>query len=164
MSNNQTQTSDKKTIKELIKLVEESTLTEFEYETNDFRVRLSRNNNNYNPQFIAQPTVQGYAAPAPAPANNDASAKADENKAVDYSKNPNVIKSPMVGVIYLAPEPGAPAYIKEGDMVTADQTLLLIEAMKTFNPVKASKSGKIVKILVSDSTPVEYGEPLLVLE
>ena len=75
-----------------------------------------------------------------------------------------LVKSPLVGTVYLAPEPGAPAFIKAGDTVAEGQTLALIEAMKTFNPVRAPRAGRVVRILVSDGTPVEYGEGLMILE
>ena len=74
------------------------------------------------------------------------------------------VPSPMVGTAYLSPQPGAPAFIKVGDMVREGQTLLIIEAMKVMNPIIAPKSGKVTRILIEDKQPVEYGEPLLVLE
>ena len=76
----------------------------------------------------------------------------------------NALTSPMVGTVYLSPEPKAKAFIKQGQMIKKGDTLLIIEAMKTFNPIKAEKSGKIEKILVNDSEPVEYGQPLLVIK
>ena len=85
-------------------------------------------------------------------------------KPADPANHPGTVKSPMVGVAYLLPEPGAPAFIKLGDTVAEGQTLALIEAMKTFNPVKAPRAGKIVKILVESGSPVEYGEPLCIIE
>ncbi|MGD9638439.1 MAG: acetyl-CoA carboxylase biotin carboxyl carrier protein [Alphaproteobacteria bacterium] len=156
--------SDKRTIKELAKIIEENGLTEIEYETETFRVRMAKNPivSNYISSVPTAPVVA--AAPQAITAKTDTSANVAPAANNDYANNPNVVKSPMVGVIYLSPEPGAPSYIKEGDSVSADQTLLLIEAMKTFNPVKANKNGKITKILVGDGMPVEYGEPLLVLE
>lgn len=149
---------DKKTIKELIKLIEDSDLTEIEYENESFRIKLARNDHanflpRVSPQTIETPVVQTVSA-----------ATETRVKEIDYAQHAGVIKSPMVGVVYLAPEPGAPTYVKEGDNVTAEQTLFLVEAMKTFNPVKAPRSGKVIKILVADNMPVEYGEPLLVLE
>ncbi|MFT4254116.1 MAG: acetyl-CoA carboxylase biotin carboxyl carrier protein, partial [Caulobacter sp.] len=86
------------------------------------------------------------AAPAPAAVRGDA------------------VKSPMVGTAYLSPQPGADAFIKVGDTVSAGQTLLIVEAMKTMNPISAPKAGKIVEILVADAQPVEFGEPLVVIE
>lgn len=147
-------------VKDLAKLINEHNLAEIEYDTDGLRLRLTR---------TVAPTAVSVAAPvvaaAPAPAAQPAAASAapaagDE----DYSKHPGAVKSPMVGVIYTAPEPGAAPYVNVGDTVSADQTLFLIEAMKTFNPVKAPKAGKVVKILVSDRNPVEYDEPLLILE
>ena len=82
----------------------------------------------------------------------------------DYSQNPNAVKSPMVGVVYLSADTKTPNYVKPGDTVTEGDTLCLVEAMKTFNPVKAHKSGKVTKILVESGDPVEYGEPLVVIE
>ena len=83
---------------------------------------------------------------------------------VDYSNNPNAIKSPMVGVVYLSSNPNSPNYVKVGDSVNEGDTLCLIEAMKTFNPVKAPRAGKVAKILVETGDPIEYGEPLIVIE
>ena len=142
-------------VKDLAKLINEHNLAEIEYDTDGLRLRLTR---------TVAPAAVSVAAPvvaAPAPAAPAAAAASDD---VDYSKHPGAVKSPMVGVIYTAPEPGAAPYVNVGDTVSADQTLFLIEAMKTFNPVKAPKAGKVVKILVSDRNPVEYDEPLLILE
>lgn len=151
-------------VKDLAKLINEHDLAEIEYDTDGLRVRLTRT--------VAAPAAVSVAVPAPvaspapvaaAPAQASA-APATQAPDDDYSKHPGAVKSPMVGVIYTAPEPGAAAYVNVGDTVSADQTLFLIEAMKTFNPVKAPKAGKVVKILVSDRNPVEYDEPLLILE
>lgn len=149
-------------VKDLAKLINEHNLAEIEYDTDGLRLRLTR---------TVAPTAVSVAAPvvaaAPAPAAQPAAASAAPVPAAgdeDYSKHPGAVKSPMVGVIYTAPEPGAAPYVNVGDTVSADQTLFLIEAMKTFNPVKAPKAGKVVKILVSDRNPVEYDEPLLILE
>jgi acetyl-CoA carboxylase biotin carboxyl carrier protein len=82
----------------------------------------------------------------------------------DYAHHPGAVLSPMVGIIYLTPEPGAPPFVTVGATVAAGQTLLLIEAMKTFNQIKATKAGTVTRILVASSTPVEYGQPLLIVE
>ena len=84
--------------------------------------------------------------------------------APDEASHPGAVVSPMVGVAYLSPEPGAPPFVTVGQSVVAGQTLLLIEAMKTFNQIKAPKDGTVARILVANSTPVEYGEVLLILE
>ncbi|PXA82804.1 acetyl-CoA carboxylase biotin carboxyl carrier protein, partial [Caulobacter sp. D5] len=94
---------------------------------------------------VAAPAAEA-AAPAPAAARGDA------------------VKSPMVGTAYLSPQPGADAFIKVGDTVNAGQTLLIVEAMKTMNPIAAPKGGKVVEILISDAQPVEFGEPLVIIE
>ncbi|MHB1207344.1 MAG: acetyl-CoA carboxylase biotin carboxyl carrier protein, partial [Rhodospirillaceae bacterium] len=109
--------------------------------------------------------VAGGYAPAlqaAAPAAVAAIAAA-EPVSVDPAHNPGAVKSPMVGVVYLQPEPGAPLFVKIGDQVTEGQTLLLVEAMKTFNPVKAPRAGKVTAVLVETGAPVEYGEPLMIV-
>jgi acetyl-CoA carboxylase biotin carboxyl carrier protein len=82
----------------------------------------------------------------------------------DFSQHPGAVKSPMVGVAYLSPEPGAPSFVTVGQTVTAGQTLLLIEAMKTFNQIKAPRGGTISRVLVNPGVPVEYGEVLMVID
>ncbi len=91
-------------------------------------------------------------------------AAAAEAKPVDAASHPGTVKSPMVGVAYLLPEPGAAPFVKAGDTVAEGQTLCLIEAMKTFNPVKAPRGGKLTKLLIENGAPVEYGEPLMIIE
>ena len=98
---------------------------------------------------------------APAPAAQPA-AKEDEPQAT--GPHPGAVTAPMVGVVYLSAEPGSPPFIKPGDTVSEGQTLLLIEAMKTFNPVRAPRSGRVARILVADKVPVEFGEDLVILE
>lgn len=112
------------------------------------------------------PIMQPISVPAPmAPTIAPAQDVAPMAPAItDLSKHPGAIKSPMVGVIYLSPEPSSPNYVKIGDNVKAGDTVCLIEAMKTFNPVKATTAGKVTKILVESGDPVEYGEPLIVIE
>ena len=139
----------------LAKLVNDQNLAEIEYDTEGLRLRVVRTAATaFAPAPVAMPAP--VAAPAAAPAATAAPA-AEEVKG-------EAVKSPMVGVIYASPEPNAAPYVSVGDTVAADQTLFLVEAMKTFNPVKAPRAGKVVKILVTDRSPVEYGEPLLILE
>ena len=104
------------------------------------------------------------AAPAAPAAPKAAPAPAAPVSEEDYAKLPGAVKSPMVGVVYLSSDPNSPDYVKVGDTVSAGDTVCLIEAMKTFNPVKAHMAGKITKILVSGGDPVEYGEPLIIIE
>jgi acetyl-CoA carboxylase biotin carboxyl carrier protein len=154
---------DTKIISRLAEILDKTNLTELEYEDEGCRISLVR-----NPSGIVS-TIQ--YAPAPQPVAQQAVAPApvvaDEPKAntgEDYTNSPNAVKSPMVGVVYLSADPKSPNYVKVGDSVTEGDTVCLVEAMKTFNPVKAHKSGKVVKILVEAGDPVEYGEPLVVIE
>jgi acetyl-CoA carboxylase biotin carboxyl carrier protein len=146
-------------IRKLAELLNDSGLGELEYETNGRRVRLAKQ----PPATSAAPIFVGGAAPAVAAAPAAASAAAAA-PAVDDANNPGAVKSPMVGTAYLAPEPGKPAFINVGDKVAAGQTLLIIEAMKTFNPIKAPKAGTVSKIIIGNAQPVEFGQVLLVVD
>lgn len=157
---------DTKIISRLAEILDKTNLTELEYEDESCRISLSRNpvggavaTTAYVP---AQPVAQTAAAPV-APAVNEATTTVDSGE-TDYTNNPNAVKSPMVGVVYLSADPKTPNYVKPGDNVNEGDTVCLVEAMKTFNPVKAHKGGKVVKILVESGDPVEYGEPLVVIE
>ncbi len=144
---------DDKLIKKLAKLLDETGLAEIEYGEGDVNIRVSKGGTNISHSV--------GAATAPAPA-----APAVENApiAASHAEHPGVVTSPMVGVVYTSPEPGAAAFINVGDSVTAGQVVMLIEAMKVFNQIKAPKSGKVTKILVESGSPVEFGEPLLIVE
>ncbi|MDY0242490.1 MAG: acetyl-CoA carboxylase biotin carboxyl carrier protein subunit [Rhodospirillaceae bacterium] len=144
---------DGEIVRSLASLLNETNLSEIEYETQGLRIRVAR-----NLQIAAQ-----YAPPPAAPVAVPASADAGTAAVEDPANHPGALKSPMVGVVYFAPEPGAPPFIGLGDSVSEGQTLLLIEAMKTFNPITATRSGKVLSILVEDGQPVEYGEPLLII-
>lgn len=141
-------------VRQLAKILTETGLSEIEYDTGSLKIRVAKTVQQQ--AFVASAPVAAAAAPV-ASAAPPASAADDRN-------HPGAVKSPMVGVAYLSPEPGKPAFVKVGDSVSEGQTLLLIEAMKTYNPVKAPKSGKIAKIIVADVAPVEYGEPLVIIE
>ena len=143
------ETINKKAIADLADLLHEHKLTEIEYESGDTRIRVSS-----KAEAAAVPEAAPVAAPVTTPV------VAAEKPAVPA----NTVKSPMVGVVYLSADPNSAPFVSVGDLVGAGQTLCLIEAMKTFNPVKAEKSGKIVQILVESGTPVEFNEPLFVLE
>jgi acetyl-CoA carboxylase biotin carboxyl carrier protein len=146
---------DSSLVKQLAAILDETALTEIEYETGGIRVRVARN---HGGGFAGHAAMPATAAPAALPAPAAPAAPADP------ATNPGTVKSPMVGVCYLLPEPGAAPFAKVGDSVTEGQTLCLIEAMKTFNPVKAPRAGKITQIIVENGAPVEYGEPLLIIE
>jgi acetyl-CoA carboxylase biotin carboxyl carrier protein len=144
-------------IRALAQILRETDLTEIELADKDSRVRVTRS------VTIAAPVT--YAAPAAAPAAPAAVlAPAVAAPAEIDASTPGAVTSPMVGVAYLAPEPGAAPFVTLGARVAAGQTLLLIEAMKTFNQIKAPKAGTVTRILIESGTPVEYGEPLLVVE
>ena len=147
---------DTEFIRKLAKLLEETNLGEIEMADGERRIRVARP--------IALTAAQVATAPAAPPSVSTASAAASNGAANDASKHPGAVKSPMVGTAYLSPEPGKPVFVHTGDKVTAGQTLLIIEAMKTFNPIKAPKAGTIARILVENAQPVEFGEPLMIVE
>ncbi len=137
---------DEALVRKLAELLDETGLTEIEYAVGDHTVRVARS---------GAPAAVVAAPPAAPGAPSAVEASGARRGAVP---------SPMVGVVYLSPEPGAEPFVKIGDNVTEGQTLLLIEAMKTFNPVRAPRGGKVTQILVADKTPVEFGEELVVIE
>ncbi len=155
---------DTKIVSRLAAILKANDLAELEYETEACRISLIRS---HAPVSAAAPMpFAPAAAPVPAPAAAPAAPVAAPvtDSAADISKLPGCVKSPMVGVVYLSSDPNTPNYVKIGDSVTQGDTVCLIEAMKTFNPVKAQVSGKVTKILVESGDPVEYGEPLIVIE
>ena len=149
---------DRDLIKDLAGLLNETDLTEIEVETDGLRVRVARNITMQQVSVGAPIAATAPAAVAAAPI------EAARSEAADLSAHPGAVTSPMVGTAYTAPEPGAAPFVLEGDKVSAGQTLLIVEAMKTMNPIQASKSGTVTRIMVSDGQPVEYGEPLLLIE
>ena len=161
---------DPKVIGKLAEILDKNNLTGLEYEDEGCHITLSRNFQGIA-TTVAVPNIQPISAPAPLvapiPTNTtDATTEivATNSSGDDDSNNPNAVKSPMVGVVYLSPDPNSPNYVKPGDSVKEGDIVCLIEAMKTFNPVKAHKSGTVSKILVEGGDPVEYGEPLVVIE
>jgi len=145
---------DSDLVRQLAGILNDTGLTEIEYDTGGVRVRVART---IQQTMVAAPVAHAPAAHAPA-------AAAPAAPSGDLSKHPGALKSPMVGVAYLLPEPGAPPFVKVGDQVTEGQTICLIEAMKTFNPVKAHRGGKLTQLLIDNGAPVEYGEPLAIIE
>lgn len=147
-------------VKEIADLLSGSDLTEIEVEHEGLRIRVVRAP---APVTIAQGAP--YAAPYPAGAPVAAAAPAVAAEApADLSKHPGVVASPMVGTAYLAAEPGAAPFIEVGASVREGQTVLIVEAMKTMNAIPAPRSGTVTRILVGNAQPVEYGEPLLIIE
>ena len=147
---------DPAAIRELAEILRETDLTEIELVEADSRIRVARQVTVQAVATVAAPQVAApVVAAAPLP-----SAIAPEAE----GPHPGAVTSPMVGVAYLAPEPGATPFITVGARVAQGQTLLLIEAMKTFNQIRAPKAGTVTRIMVEAGSPVEYGEPLLVIE
>ena len=146
---------DKKAIRELAEIMNETGLGEIEIETGDHRLRVSRGSS----ASAAAPEMVQAVVPAAAPA-----AAVAAPAAPDASNHPGAVKSPMVGTAYLSPEPGAAPFVRVGDTVDEGQTLVIVEAMKTMNPIASTKAGKVVEILVDDKEPVEYGQPLDIVE
>ena len=155
---------DTKIISRLAEILDKTNLTELEYEDESCRISLVRNNGGVVSTAQYTPSLQPVAAPVSAPAVASNTTEVATNTEEDYTNSPNAVKSPMVGVVYLSADPKSPNYVKVGDSVAEGDTVCLVEAMKTFNPVKAHKGGKVVKILVEAGDPVEYGEPLVVIE
>ncbi|NVJ70527.1 MAG: acetyl-CoA carboxylase biotin carboxyl carrier protein [Alphaproteobacteria bacterium] len=156
----------KELVRELAELLDKSTLSEIEVEEDDFRVRVAREvpaSINY-----AAPAAAPMAAPvaAPAPAAPAAAPAASEAPAATASPadHPGMVPAPMVGTAYTAPSPDADAFIKIGDKVKEGDTLLIIEAMKVMNQIAAPKSGTVKEIFFADAQPVEFGEPLCIIE
>jgi acetyl-CoA carboxylase biotin carboxyl carrier protein len=144
---------DSALIRELALLLDETNLTEIEIERAGLRVRVARNIS----IAASLPANTAPAASAPVDAGGPA-------PVADIAKHPGVVPSPMVGTVYWASEPGAKPFIEVGAKVTAGQTLLIIEAMKTMNQIPAPRAGTVTRILVEDGVPVEYGEPLVIIE
>ncbi len=145
------QSEDSALIRELALLLDETSLTEIEIERAGLRVRVARN--------------VSIAATMPANYQPTASASASASVAVaDLAKHPGVVPSPMVGTAYWASEPGAKPFIEVGTKVSVGQTLLIIEAMKTMNQIPSPRAGTVMQILVEDGQPVEFGEPLVIIE
>ncbi|MCC5995089.1 MAG: acetyl-CoA carboxylase biotin carboxyl carrier protein [Oceanicaulis sp.] len=156
--------SDTKFVRELAKILNDTDLTEIEVERGDLKIRVARELPAAAPvHYAAAPALPAAPAPAPVGAPAPAAAIAAEAKSADPKSHPGAVNSPMVGTCYLRPSPDADLFKKPGDEVKEGETILLIEAMKTFNPITAPKSGKLIEILVAEAQPVEYGEPLFII-
>ena len=149
MTSKNKKTIDRKPIEDLSSLLDELNLTEISYQEGDFAISVSR---------AAKGVVSNSLSASTADSHNQ------ENKEGDYSSDPRAIKSPMVGTVYLQPEPGANTFVRKGDQVKNGQTLLIIEAMKTMNPIESTLQGKVSKILVENEQAVEFGQPLMLID
>ena len=147
---------DSALVRELALLLDETSLTEIEIERAGFRLRVARTVSvaATMPMPVATAAPVAIAAPAAAPAA----------AAADMSKHPGAVTSPMVGTAYWAPEPGAKPFVEVGTKVSVGQTLLIIEAMKTMNQIPSPRAGTVTQILIDDGQPVEFGEPLVIIE
>ena len=147
---------DEDLIRDLADLLSETGLTEIEIERQGLRVRVAR----------AAPGASASVVPAasPAPPSSPAPSARSETGEAASAHHPGTVVSPMVGTAYRAPEPGAPPFIEVGATITEGQTVMIVEAMKTMNHIPSPRTGKVLEILVEDGQPVEFGEPLVVIE
>jgi acetyl-CoA carboxylase biotin carboxyl carrier protein len=160
---NKDRDSDIKFIKALAEVLRDNDLSEVEVlreygDDNSLNVRVSRQS-----ATVAAPVMQ-QAVVAPPPASAPAAAAPVADVKEDPAQHPGAVPSPMVGTVYLQPEPGAGSFVSVGDQVKEGQTVLIIEAMKTMNQIPAPRAGKVTRILVEDGTPVEFGSPLVIIE
>lgn len=146
---------DQDLIRDLANILNETDLTEIEIEQDDLRVRVSRAG---TPQMIHAPIAQPQMPAAPSASAHPAAA------APAAAPTANAVTAPMVGTVYMSPAPGAKPFVEVGQMVKEGQTLLIIEAMKTMNQIPSPRSGKVVAIMVADGDPVEFAEPMIVIE
>jgi acetyl-CoA carboxylase biotin carboxyl carrier protein len=146
-------TVDHDVIRELAKLLDETGLTEIEYQRDGVSIRVARHG--LAPPGRGRPTEAPISAPPITPAGG---------AAAESMQHPGLVASPMVGTAYLGPAPGARPFVEVGSAVKAGETLIIIEAMKTMNQIPAPRSGTVLQILVEDGQPVEYGEPLMIIE
>jgi len=144
-------------VRQLANILDETNLSEIEYETNSLKIRVAR-----------QRIIESYGNPlspgVTQPQENLGEPLDEKSSQTDPSSHPGTVKAPMVGIAYLSGEPDTPPFVNVGDTVTEGQTLMLIEAMKTFNPVQATRAGTIAAVLVSDGQPIEFDQPLVTID
>jgi len=150
---------DSRLVRKLADILTETGLSEIEVEHDGLKIRVAKTLTAAPAPYAAPPPPLALAPAAAAPAISAAAAPAAPARAAG-----DTVTSPMVGTIYLQPEPGSEPFVKVGDTVAAGQTLFIVEAMKTMNPIPAPKGGRIVEILIADAQPVEFGEPLCIIE
>jgi acetyl-CoA carboxylase biotin carboxyl carrier protein len=153
---------DARLVRKIADILKDTGLSEIEVEHAGLKIRVARELTAAPVNYV-QTTAPTYA-PAPVAAPAPIASAAEAAAPAPAAARGDAVKSPMVGTAYLSPQPGADPFVKVGDTVSAGQTLLIVEAMKTMNPIQAPKAGKIVEILVADAQPVEFGEPLVVIE
>jgi acetyl-CoA carboxylase biotin carboxyl carrier protein len=138
-------------VRQLADLLDETGLSEIEYGTNEWHLRVAKG---ATTNAVAPAVLQATVAE---PANS-------EDEGDSHDNHPGVIVSPMVGTAYISPDPESPPFVKVGDAVSEGDTLVLIEAMKVFNPIKAARGGIVTRVFINNGTPIEFGEPLLIIE
>ncbi|MBN7816059.1 acetyl-CoA carboxylase biotin carboxyl carrier protein [Algoriphagus pacificus] len=153
-----------KEIQELIDYISNSGLAEVKIKTEEFELSIKKYADSSNVRMVEAAPAPAPAAPAPAQPAAPAPAPAQPAAPAPAASNLVEIKSPMIGTFYMTPNPDSPAFVTEGDTIKPGQTVCIIEAMKLFNEIESEISGKIVKILVSNSTPVEYDQPLFLVD
>ena len=146
-------------VRKLAHILDETNLTEIEDEENGSRIYVAR-----QPAPVHYATSTGVGSVSIAATEPTSSTSVQLSTQIDFAQHPGVVKSPMVGSAYLGPDPSSPPFVKLGDAVTEGQSLMIIEAMKVMNPIKATRSGTVTHILVSNAAPVEFGQPLMVIE
>jgi acetyl-CoA carboxylase biotin carboxyl carrier protein len=146
---------DHDVIRDLAKLLDETGLTEIEFERDGVSVRVARH--------LSAPNLSG-TSPRLRSADTPGSVTTAAPAAIDPTQHPGVVVSPMVGTVYLGPAPGARPFVEIGGQVKTGEPLLIIEAMKTMNQIPAPRSGTVIQVLVADGQPVEYGQPLMIIE
>lgn len=154
---------DARLVRKLADILKDTGLSEIEVEHAGLKIRVARELTAAPVNYVQQ-AAPAYAPAPVAAAPAPVAAPVAEAAPAPAAARGDAVKSPMVGTVYLSSQPGADPFIKVGDTVTAGQTLLIVEAMKTMNPIAAPKGGKVVEILVADAQPVEFGEPLVVIE
>ena len=143
-------------VRKLAGLLDETKLTEIEYAWGDHRIRVTR-----QPAAIH---AVGFSGAAPAASSTAAPAGEAAAAVEDLGKHPGAVKSPMVGTVYMSPQPGSPPFVRAGDTIAAGQPLLIIEAMKVMNQIRAPKAGRLTRILVGDAGPVEFDQVIMLIE
>ena len=160
-------TTETKLVRELAIIFDEKELTELELETDDISIRLARGQKDQQIVTMPQQALGSHtqhSAPAVVSTPDAISETITNTTSSDLSSHEGAILSPMVGTVYLAPEPGAADFINEGDVVKKGQTLFIVEAMKVMNPITAPSAGKVTEILVQNAQPIEFGEALAIVE
>ena len=157
-STTQSKVNETKLVRELAEILNDTDLTEIEMKKGDLKIRVSKGGG-----AVMTAAMPAMAPVSAVPAANPSLETVPSEKSSDAASHPGAVKSPMVGTAYIRPSPDADAFVTVGDSIKEGDTVMLVEAMKTFNPITAHKSGKILEILVEDAQPVEFGEALFII-